>query len=464
VKLRRVSLSLVALATIFVASSVHARRQPAPGGKVTVALPAELVGPTTEAHLYMPLVEPMPTNDAVSALLHPALPGLPGWRSAVLNKLTSEKGGRVWHLSGAAPVPALMDALTRCLRADDGAWPADVLRAASAHVDVTSTSDEVLLRFSVPVGPVPDLLAGCPLRNGAGSPATGPFVLVSPNVLAWRNGGYDEAPLLGVIELLASGDRADLSASSTDASPSAGTLLAPFPDVVVLLQSRPAIDKDALGLRDPAVGTRGFRQSLRGDLLVAAYGAGRGTDAYGLLPPGIAPARPLPEPQGAVRLQPLSLAQLPANAPRVALKKPEGDTLTDGVFERLAVLLRNRGFGVDVRRADKEGLTSGVELMRWRPPTLDPALALLSLAGRRPELAGDTRAAHALEDPRMLSEKREDRLAAALALERVWLDAGNVVPLLTVDRWFSIDPDLRGVVLRADGVPLLDDAYWGGGR
>ncbi|MGE5865350.1 MAG: hypothetical protein ACM32J_09640 [Rhizobacter sp.] len=68
-----------------------------------------------------------------------------------------------------------------------------------------------------------------------------------------------------------------------------------------------------------------------------------------------------------------------------------------------------------------------------------------------------------MADPRLLSPSREERVEAALSVERAWLESNLVVPLLTADRWFAVDPDLRGVVIRADGVPLLDDAWWGGG-
>jgi hypothetical protein len=33
---------------------------------------------------------------------------------------------------------------------------------------------------------------------------------------------------------------------------------------------------------------------------------------------------------------------------------------------------------------------------------------------------------------------------------------------MTADRWFTADPDLRGVVIRPDGVPLIDGAYLAG--
>ena len=48
-----------------------------------------------------------------------------------------------------------------------------------------------------------------------------------------------------------------------------------------------------------------------------------------------------------------------------------------------------------------------------------------------------------------------------MALERRWIDERLVVPLMTADRWYAVDPALRGVRIRADGVPLLHDAYWG---
>jgi hypothetical protein len=97
-----------------------------------------------------------------------------------------------------------------------------------------------------------------------------------------------------------------------------------------------------------------------------------------------------------------------------------------------------------------------------RPPTTDPALALLSLAGTRAELRAKDVARAALADERLLSRNRDDRVAAALALERAWIDLGVAIPLMTADRWFVVDPDLRGVVIRPDGVPLVDGAYFAG--
>jgi hypothetical protein len=182
---------------------------------------------------------------------------------------------------------------------------------------------------------------------------------------------------------------------------------------------------------------------MRADLLAAAYAQGRGGVADGLLPPGIAPARPLPKPQGPERIAPLALVPLPADAPRLIVRRAEGDELLDGVVDRLAVLARTRGFLVDVRSFGV-GATVGVEVLRWRPHASDPALALLSLAGVRPQLINDEAANEALADARLLSASEEERVAAAVALERAWLDAGLTVPLLTADRWFSADPELVG--------------------
>lgn len=443
-----------------------ARRLPGPGGKVTVALPPELVAPTTEAHLYAPIVEPAIDDDPAAALARPPLGGFPAWRSSFVRSLKSEEGGKTWRIAVDAPAPLVGEALARCFsKRTDGSWPADVLRARGVNVDVATSAlgdarhgaaGEVKLRFSAPVGPLPELLAGCALRTTSSGP-TGSYTLVGAGVLAWKSGSFAPPALPGLLEVTSAGGRADIVAGGAEI-PGTATLLAPFPDVVLLLQTRGARTRDAFGLKDKSAGTRGFRQALRADLLAAAYAQGRGAAADGILPPGIAPPRPLPPPQGPEALAPLSLIPLPANAPRLTLERAEGDQLVDGVVERLAVVLRNRGTLVDVRRARPDSAGDGVQIVRWRAPTADPALALLSLAGQRRELLEDDAVQKAIADPRLLSSSREERVAAALALERAWLDTGAAVPLMTADRWFIVDPDLRGVQIREDGVPLLFDA------
>jgi hypothetical protein len=457
--------ALLALATLAATPSL-ARRLPAPGGKITVSLPQELVTSTTDAHLYAPLVERTHGDDAAAALARPPLPSFPKWKSSVLRSVAREDAGAVWRLTtDPATASMVADSVVRCFsRPTELSWPAAVLKARRVAVDVAVTGADVRVKLSEPVGPMLELLAGCSLRTSTGA-HTGGYSAGSAGVLVWRSAGFGPPPLLGVVEVTSTGTDgagADLVAFGAE-SPGSATLLAPFPDVVVLLQSPTSKKSDPLGLFDSTVGTLGFRQRMRADLLAAAYAQGRGGVADGLLPPGIAPARPLPKPQGPERIAPLALVPLPADAPRLIVRRAEGDELLDGVVDRLAVLARTRGFLVDVRSFGV-GATVGVEVLRWRPPTSDPALALLSLAGVRPQLINDEAANKALADPRLLSASEEERVAASVALERAWLDAGLAVPLLTADRWFSADPDLRGVRIREDGVPLLHDATFGGLR
>lgn len=464
-----VSLMVLVLSVLAFAQPAIARRLPAPGGKITVSLPPELLTSTSDAHLYVPLVEPSSDDDAAALLAHPPLPGLPEVQSAVLRSVIREDSGAVWRLlPGQASAASIGESVARCLsKRSEGSWPAAALTAAGVDVEVIVSGNEVRLKVSVPFGPMLELLSGCSLRPSSGA-HTGGYTLGSGGTLVWRSGGYGPPPLLGIVELSSAPQEvagfaavasslspADLVAFGSE-SPGSATLLAPFPDVIVLLQSPGSQKSDPLGLFDVAVGTLGFRQRLRADLLAAAYAQGRGGVADGLLPPGIAPARPLPQPVGPERTAPLVLVALPADAPRLIVRRAEGDPLIDGVVERLAVLLRNRGSLVDVQRRGTGN--DGIEVLRWRPPTRDPALALLSLAGMRPELLQSEAAKKALADPRLLSALKQERVAASLTLERAWLDAGLAVPLLQADRWFTADADLRGVRIREDGVPLLHDA------
>ena len=63
----------------------------------------------------------------------------------------------------------------------------------------------------------------------------------------------------------------------------------------------------------------------------------------------------------------------------------------------------------------------------------------------------------AREGPRVgrLARWFDDRLRAShfarTALNKVF--PGVAVPLMTADRWFIVDPDLRGIQIREDGVP-----------
>ena len=121
--------------------------------------------------------------------------------------------------------------------------------------------------------------------------------------------------------------------------------------------------------------------------------------------------------------------------------------LTDPTVERLAAILRASG----TRASNAPG---GATVIRWRPETTDPALALLLLAADHPEvfvIPGDS--------GRLLDESLEARLGAAVDLEAVWLAERSAVPLFTSERWVVAAPNVRGVRVRADGIPLLHDAY-----
>ncbi len=352
--------------------------------------------------------------------------------------------------------------MKRCLTAEPGRlareWPARVLRAAKVDTRISMSGDNVEIRFSRTVGPLLELLAGCPLRDDSGTPR-GAYFPTAPGILTSRKNAPLGPTPLGVIEFTPAGSPADLISGSTGAG-SVGTLLAPFPDVVLLLQSEVERTRDPFGFQEGGAATAAFREELGAGFLLTVYWNGRGAAVEGILPPGLAPARPLPLQSRSVVAPPLTLATLGKDAPRVLLRYSFDDELLVGVGDRLAVLLRSRGSLTDARPTRGGPLVSGLELLHWRPPTPDPALALLELAGRKVELQTEE-AGEGTRDPRLLSAVEEERVEAALELERRWIEEHRVTPLMTAERWFTVDPRLREVHIRADGVPLLHDAFWG---
>ncbi len=462
---RKAVATALALALCAVAAPpAAARRAPGPGGTAAVAVPPELVAAVVEAHVYAPLL--VPASREAAQADRPAVPGAAGFASTVLTKVSVDATGTRWVLSSAAPAGVVADSVQRCL---DGrgalGFAAGVLRAARVQAKVDVVGSDVVVVLDRAVFVLPALLSYCPLVGGGGG-ATGAYAQAAPGRLAWRSGSFDPPPLLGAIDVrgvVAADDKADVLAfAAADADEAGATLLAPWSDVMLLVQGPRARSADPFGLDDPRAGLRAFRGALRADLLAAAWAAGRGGPTEALLPPGVAPARPLPAAASGAERAPLALVPVPANAPRVKLAVRASDALTDGVAERLAVLLRGRGALLDVRQGDGDAATC--ELVRWHPPTRDAALALLSFLGERPDLLEAPAVTKALDTRALLSADAASRLGAALALERALLDSRLVVPLLIVDRWLTVDPDLRGVVLREDGVPLLDGAWWGGGR
>jgi hypothetical protein len=452
---RRLRRSIVwpLLALVLVAAEADARRVPSAGGKVVVSVPEALLEATVEAHIYVPMIERVRAPSSRDQLAHPSLPGLPGWRSTVLVDVVSSPDQAEWILTAPGPAGGMGASLTQCFAADGrGRWPGTALRAAGIEVKVQVVRDTVTLGFSRPVGAVPELLEGCMLRG-----ATGQFSRSGRLQLDARDGHVLGPPPMRRVEFRPPGQPADLVADPP-LTPGVGTLSAPFPDVLLLLQPKKLRDKDPLDLTSDAGALPSFRTELRADLLVNIFWSGRGGPALGILPPGLAPARPLPEPTAPGRPLSLTLGNLSSAAERVSILRDGDDVLVDGVVERIAVLLRTRGFGTQPLSPGVSSSDTALRVLRWRPPTADPALALLVLAGTYPELLDGA----ALDGVRLLSDDIDARLQTAMTLERELIGSRAVVPLLVAERWFAFNPDLRGVQVRPDGVPLLDRAFWGG--
>lgn len=442
--IRRLPRGLAALAALLLLASLapplHARRLPSPGGEASLALPPDLREATIAAHTRLPLVEPVPAGSSSADLLaHPTLTDMP-WRSRVLAALTSEDGGARWRLTPSRSGLPIELALRSCLAPGQGSWPGDALSAAGLAARVVPEGADLLVSFDGPFGPLPELLAGCSLTDPTGAP----FVLDGDTLQASAD-AIGGPPMLATLVLRGPLAPADLAAGTPERA-GGGALVTEAPDVVLFIQSEPARRADPFGLDE---GLDRLRHLLDPELLLAVFWEGRGGPTDGLLPPGIAPSRPLPAPGSGSPELALRLDSLPDDAPRLDVTFEPTDPLAAGVVERLAVVLRSRGWAMG-------GAEEHAEVVRWRPPTLDPALAILALAGTRPSLIEGG----ALGDPALHSTDPSERLAAAMEVERAWIEQRRVVPLMTADRWIVVDPDLRGVILGPDGVPLLDGAWW----
>jgi hypothetical protein len=449
------------LAVGLLPAAADARHQPAPGGRLSVALSGELLEAARRAHLYAPILEPAGLEDAARRLADPTLPGFDSWRSRVLSGLSRSDEDRSWRLQpSGVNARVLARAADRCLRSGDpkSEWGLRVLRAAGVNAVVAVDGDDVVVRFSRPVGVAPQLLSGC-LVEGEGDTPTSAYKAMSARLLAGRPSAPRGPPLVSLVELGALGGAADVVGGSPQ-SGAGSPLFAPYPDVVVVVQSSAERQRDALGINDDG-GLAEFHAGMGADLLLAVYWGERGRATEELLPRGIAPARPLTRPPVTALPGRLALSTLPPDAPRVRVRVSGNDALLQGVAERAAVLLQTRGFAMDQEAAQEGSLDGGVEIMRWRPPVADPALALLSLAGSREEVS-DATDPELLADPRLLSAAPEERLAGAMALERVWIDSRVLVPLMTADLWLAVSSHIRGVRVRDDGVPLFHDAYFAG--
>jgi hypothetical protein len=425
------------VAAMAVGVPAHARRLPGEGGTATLAVPEALREATVEAHTTVPLLERIPAGTrAAERLAHPSLPGRPSWRSSVLTDLQASDDFSSWTLQAGAPADVITSALSRCL--GPSWWAGRALSAAGVIPTVSVGRNGIIIHFETGVGPVPELLADCPVER-----LPGPWRPGDEGRLATRADGQGLLEQIVVVDALADADVAEGDPSR----PTGASLTAQAPDVLLLLQDQEVREADPFGL----LGAAGhLRTRLDPDLLLEVFWGGRGAPTSGLLPPGLAPSRPRPRPTSDEAPE-LRIGPPVPGAPTLALAHDPSDVLVAGTWERLDVILRSRGWALHEDRASGDA-----QVLRWRPPSLDPALALLALAGDHPRFLQDLR----LADPALLDPDPDRRFAAVTQVELAWIDEGRVLPLMTAERWITIHPDLRGVRLRPDGVPLLHDAYW----
>ncbi|MCP4502604.1 MAG: hypothetical protein GY822_21870 [Deltaproteobacteria bacterium] len=447
---------IVVLVCMTVVHPTLARRMPALGEKVTLSLDSSTLAGTRHAHLFLPLLEKLGALEQREALAYPAIKGFSPWRSQVIRSMERTLASRVWLLEPAL-APALVErSLRRCLapNQDVPSWPADVLAKAEVSVEVESAEKGIYLRFSKPVGPLPHLLAGCVLYSSHGN-SSGPYVATSRGVLTGRQDALRGTPSMSLLEFRPKGTDADVVLGGEDLS-ERQVVSAPFPDVIVLMQSRGEAQKDRFGFKNPERHSS-FRKAIDLDALVDVFAIGRGAPTLELLPPGLVPARKLRELPQKVNPLPLRLVPIGKNAPTVPIAVDANDALLTGTMERLRVMARSQG--VLLRRHRTSVRTEGWSLIRWSPRSADPGVALLDLAAHNDNL----------ELPRadsplffqLLDEDEDTRLQAALQLEAQWMAQGVVIPLLRAERWFTLHPLLKRVRVRDDGMLLVSDAHWG---
>lgn len=444
---RLATVVLIGLASV--AHAAHAGRLPAPGGEVRVALPLPGDAAFREAHTGVAVIEPA-ASDPRERLARPGLAGT-DHRSRVLTavEVVSPTSWRLTAAEGVSSV-GLAKAIEDCLTAST-AWPGRLLSAAGRTPTIRRDEREIAVDFPATVGPIFALLQGC-VVVGPAIPGSFRAHPREDGLLTATAVGPGGGPLLDSVRVSGPDEDADVAVNTRIAGATGDELQAPTPDVVLLLQGEEARRADPLDLADDP-GLARFVRNLKPELLTAVFWGGRGGRAPGVLPPGLGPTRPLPRRKAPADDEPLTMRTLANDAPRVAVAASSGP-LEQATQERLIALLRARG----VRSDPKANVA--LQLIRWRPQTLDPALALLQLVADYPDVfSAPTDLLDAL-----LSGDPAERLAAAVSVEASWLSDRRVVPLFTAERWISVSPTVRGVRVRPDGVPLLHDAYLVGPR
>ena len=440
-------------------SEPYAYRSPQLGAAVNVHLPQHEVIQTQRKHLYVPLLEPVIESEWVKNQIMPPLKRHPQWRSRVITDLRSQKGGQVWTIHSREPISIVEASLKDCLLPQrmKALWPSWIIRGLNNAPDFRVQTKAVRVQFQKPMPIFPALLAGC-LYFGPDSQETGAYVLDSSARLTTNPKSLRPPLSITTINFLPNEEDAHIVGGSPE-DLDGEQVLAPFPDVVLLLQNPKTVEKDPLLIKARPGGVDSFKNAVNPNAMLGLYWSGKGAACSGILPPGLGPPRPLPESTNGALL-PLRLDSLPADAPHVAISQWPQDALTEGVFERMAVILRTQG--VRAESVQTYSQSSDMEIIRWRPPVDDPALALLVLAGQYPDYLAEGEQGIALRnDPMMVSAVASDRMAAAVQWEQRWLSGYRVIPLMTAERWFVYKSNLEGVIIEADGLPRFENAYKG---
>lgn len=462
------TLGLLALSLLFLLpQGTEARRLPSTlgSGAVRVAVPDSTWTSIVDAHAGIPLLEARPTSQAGHwRRAEPLVAGIPAaagaWHSRLLRAAKASKRGQAWALVLRGDLPpdlsrdALNSSIEDCLRSRPrGPWPGRALGLAGVTATVGTGADEatISIDLSAPVGALPLLLAGCDLRL-AGLPSA--FV-EQDGALVANVAASAPKPLIPRIVRERSEDRADLLLNR----PRDGrkrSISTDNADVVLLIPGAAHSKAAPFGLAGRSAAGRAER--LEATALLGALWQGRGGETDRLLPAGVGPTN-LKRPPVIEDLE-SAPPKLPGSG-AASLRGTENDAVPLGwdrsdsllvqIAERLALLASDQGRSV---RPQAEG---GSQLLRFQPRSTDPAIALLELACLSPQLA-DAAGAR-LQVAGLLHGSLSRRQHAAIELERFWLDEGWAIPLLSTQHWMVLDPDLEGVELRGDGVPVLTRAW-----
>lgn len=430
--------------------------------RVRVALPQYLIEKSVEAHTHAPLVEPIPDSEPSSLLDNPTLPRFPRFRSRFLRALVPSEGHRSWRLelqTGARDI--VFRSLRRCFSPSAGneeeAWPAAVLRAAGQRVQVREGQNEISLRFSAPLGPLPALLGGC-MAYGPGPMQTGRFLERRPAQLEALATQASGGPALQRIVFQTQSAGADVFAGESRRVDKALRYQS-HQNLLFLLRCDNYQGAGAWKLTEPEARDR-FVHTLGPKTLLDAFAGGNGHEMNRLLPSAWTAHPTQPRSPRVHPVAPLRLSALGPRAPVVRIQVPLEDELAWATAERIAVLMRSVGVRGAVLPNNMDGdNVHELALIRWYPASTDDALSLLALAGRQSDLSQAGYRAF-LEDPRLLSPSPAQRREAAHALEKAWLQSGRLVPLMVSRPWIAIPPALKGIHVRSDGVPIFEQAYW----